>query len=499
MSDKTPTYTLAEGCPIASSSTAQTFRSNNTPASSAKSLVLLQDTQLIETLAHFSRERIPERVVHARAVGALGEFEVTKDISSLTNAKFLNGVGKKSKVVLRVSTVAPQAGAAETQRDVRGWAMKIFTEEGNQDFVFNSIPVFFVRDPIKFPSVNRSHKKNPATNATDNTMFWDYHNNNQEGTHAIMILFSNRGLPASIRTLNSYSGHTYKLVNDAGSFTYVKFHFKTNQGIKNLSQAEADRLAGEDPDYHTHDMFDAINKGDFPTWTLYIQTMTPEEAEKYKVDIFDMTKVWSHKDFPLHEVGKLTLNENPRNHFAQIEQAAFSPSTMVPGIAPTADPMLQARMFAYPDAARYRLGVNYQQLPCNAPISPVYSPYQRDGASRHDINYGDDPNYVNASLKKINFKGNRGANAVSDGGKHDEWVAGKVQGYTSEVKDEDFEQPREFWKTLGRSGPNEQRDLVNNICCHLGKAIPRVQKEAVETFKKVDAEFADQVKKGLKL
>ncbi|KFY69737.1 hypothetical protein V499_09789 [Pseudogymnoascus sp. VKM F-103] len=499
MSDKkTPTYTLAEGCPIASSSTAQTFRSKNTPASSAKSLVLLQDTQLIETLAHFSRERIPERVVHALAVGAWGEFEVTKDISSLTNAKFLNGVGKKSKVLLRVSAVAPQAGGAETQRDVRGWAMKIFTEEGNQDFVFNSIPVFFIRDPIKFPSVNRSHKKNPATNASDNTMFWDYHNNNQEGTHAIMILFSNRGIPASIRTLNSYSGHTYKLVNDDGNFTYVKFHFKTNQGVKNLRQADADKLAGENPDYHTDDLFGSIEKGDFPSWTLYIQTMKPDEAEKYRWDIFDMTKVWPHKDFPLQEVGKLTLNRNAQNYFAEIEQAAFSPSTMVPGIAPTADPMLQARMFAYPDAARYRLGVNYQQLPCNSPVSPVYSPYQRDGASRHDTNYGRDPNYVNASLKTVNFKGDRGANGVSDGG-HEEWVAGKVQGYATEVKDDDFEQPRMFWEMLGRTEPDEQRDLVSNICTHLGKAIPRVQKEAIQTFKKVDAGFADQVQKGLKL
>ncbi|KFZ19209.1 hypothetical protein V502_03775 [Pseudogymnoascus sp. VKM F-4520 (FW-2644)] len=211
-----------------------------------------------------------------------------------------------------------------------------------------------------------------------------------------------------------------------------------------------------------------------------------------------MTKVWPHKDFPLQEVGKLTLNRNAQNYFAEIEQAAFSPSTMVPGIAPTADPMLQARMFAYPDAARYRLGVNYQQLPCNSPVAPVYSPYQRDGASRHDTNYGGDPNYVNASLKAVNFKGNRGANGASDGG-HEEWVAGKIQGYATEVKDDDFEQPRMFWEMLGRSGPDEQRDLVSNICAHLGKAIPRVQKEAISTFLKVDTGFADQVQKGLKL
>ncbi|KFY16395.1 hypothetical protein V492_01380 [Pseudogymnoascus sp. VKM F-4246] len=467
MTEQVPTYTLAEGCPVASSSTAQAFRPGNATSTPGRSLALLQDTQLIETLAHFSRERIPERVVHASAVGAWGEFEVTKDVSTLTSAKFLNGIGKKSKVLLRVSTVGPERGAADSQRDVRGWAMKIFTEEGNQDFVFNDI-------------------------------FWDFHNNNPEGTHALMLLFSNRGQPASIRNLNSYSGHTYKLVKDDGAFTYVKFHFKSNQGIKNFTQAEAEEMAGKNPDFHMEDLYGSIEKGDYPSWTLYIQTMKPEEAEKYRWDIFDMTKVWPHKDFPLQEVGKLTLNRNVQNYFAEIEQAAFSPSTMVPGIAPSEDLMLQARMFAYPDAARYRLGVNYQQLPCNAAESSVYSPYQRDGAFRYNSNYGGDPNYVNSSLKEVKFKGRVGANNVSNGG-HNEWVRGKVAGYSSEVTDEDFEQPRMFWQVLGHSGPNEQSDLVNNICSHLGKAIPRVQHEAVAVFSKVDAGLAMQLKKGLKL
>ncbi|OXB37841.1 catalase [Cryptococcus neoformans] len=324
MTEKTPTYTLSEGCPIADATTAQ--RLGSCPV---KGLMLMQDTQLIETLAHFSRERIPERTVHASAVGAWGEFEVTHDNSDITSAAFLNGIGKKSKVLMRISTVGPEAGAAETVRDVRGWSMKIFTEEGNQDFVFNSIPVFFIRDPIKFPSVNRSHKRHPAKHIADSSMFWDFHNNDPEGTHAVMMLFSNRGLPYSLRQINGYSGHTYKLTKSDGSFVYVKLHFKSNQGVKGMTQAEGVRTAGEAPDFHSTDMWNAIERGDYPTWTLYAQVMKPEEAENYCWNIFDMTKVWPHKDFPLRPLGKLTLNRNPENYFSDIEQAAFSPSTMV--------------------------------------------------------------------------------------------------------------------------------------------------------------------------
>ena len=272
--------------------------------------MLLQDTQLIETLAHFARERIPDRVVHAHAVGAWGEFEVTHDVSHLTSANFLNGIGKKSKTLSRISTVGPGAGSADTIRDVRGWGLKIFTEEGNQDFVFNDIPVFFIRDPIKFPSLNRSHKRHPATNITDSTMFWDFHAQNQESIHALMILFSDRGTPKSVRHVNGYSGHTYKLTKPDGTFHYVKFHFKSNQGNDTLTDAQAKRLAGENPDSHAADLHDAIEAGNFPSWTLYIQVMTPQEAETYRWNIFDMTKVWPHADYPLQPVGKLTFNKN---------------------------------------------------------------------------------------------------------------------------------------------------------------------------------------------
>ncbi|WYZ46145.1 hypothetical protein EsH8_IX_000370 [Colletotrichum jinshuiense] len=457
----TPTYTLAEGVPYADPTTAQHFGGN-----SIKGLMLLQDTQLIETLAHFSRERIPERVVHARAVGAFGEFEVTHDVSQYTSAKFLNGIGKKSKVLLRVSTVGPERGSADTVRDVRGWGMKIFTEEGNQDWVFNDIPVFFVRDPIKFPSLNRSHKRNPRTNLTDATM---------EGIHALMHLFSGRGTPQSIRHLNSYSGHTYKLTKDDGTFYYVKIHIKTNQGVQNMTQDEAVKIAGENPDYHTADLFNAIEKGEFPSWNVYFQVMEPKDAEKYRWNIFDMTKVWPHSDYPLIPVGKLTLNKNPSNYFADIEQAAFSPSNMVQGFAPSADPMLQARMFAYNDAARYRLGVNYQQLPCNRAVSPVYCPYQRDGFMSFGDNYGGDPNYVRSDLKAVNFVGRQGASGYITGG-HEDWV-GQVSGFTSEVVDDDFAQARAFWDVLEKQ-EGEQENLVSNVAQHLGSAAPVVHEKA---------------------
>jgi catalase len=259
--------------------------------------------------------------------------------------------------------------------------------------VGNDLPVFFIRDPVKFPSLNRTHKKHPQTAVPDSTMFWDFHNNNAEGTHCLMHLFGQRGVPASLRNIVGYGVHTFKFGKpEDGTFKYVKIHFKPDAGVRNFEEDEAVRLAGEDPDYHVRDLYNAIERGDFPTWTMYLQIMDPKEAESYRWNIFDDTKIWPHKDYPLVPVGKLTLNKNPENHFADIEQAAFSPSNMVPGIGPSADIMLQARMFSYPDAARYRVGPNYQQLPCNR-AKYVYSPYQRDGPMRYDGNYGGEPDY----------------------------------------------------------------------------------------------------------
>lgn len=435
--------------------------------------MLLQDTQLIETLAHFNRERIPERVVHANAVGAWGEFEVTHDISHLTCASFLNGIGTKSKTLARISQTGIERGGPSNLRDVRGWSLKVYTEEGNQDFVFNSTPVFFIRDPIKFPSLNRSHKRHPATNCADPTMFWDFHSHNPESLHGLMHVLCDRGTPKSVRHVNAFSQHTYKLVSAAGDVTYVKFQFKTDQGVQTVSAAESARLCGADPDNHTRDLYEAIEAGDFPSWTLYIQAMTPAQAETYRWNIFDLTKVWPHADFPLLPVGKLTLNQNPANYFATIEQAAFSPSTMVPGIAATADPVLQARMFAYPDAARYRLGVNYQQLPVNRPVSKVYAPYQRDGFGTIGDNYGGEPNYVRSALREVRFVP-KAEGLVIGGGKHEEWVRGKVEDYSSEVTDEDYVQCTAFWRDVLGKQEGQQEIFVGNVAGHLRGADDRV-------------------------
>jgi catalase len=347
---------------------------------------------------------ISVRTVHAKAAGAWGEFEVTHDITDITSAAFLSEVGKKTKVLARLSTVAGEKGSSDTVRDIRGWAVKFYTDEGNYDIVGNDLPVFFIRDPVKFPSLNRSHKKHPQTNVPDSSMFWDFHNNNQEGIHCLMQLFGQRGVPASLRHINGYGVHTFKFGRpEDGTFKYVKIHFKPDAGNQTLEAAEAVRLAGVEPDYHVKDMYNAIEKGDFPTWTMYLQIMDPKEAETYRWNIFDATMIWPHKDYPLVPVGKLTLNKNPANHFQDIELAAFSPSTMVPGIGPSADIMLQARMFSYPDAARYRVGPNYQQLPPNK-AKYVYSPYQRDGPMRMDGNYGGEPDYGKIRIINASFR-----------------------------------------------------------------------------------------------
>ncbi|KAK9428654.1 catalase-domain-containing protein [Lipomyces doorenjongii] len=479
-------YTLAEGCPYASNITSVQVRNG-----SGGGLVLMQDTQLIETLAHFSRERIPERVVHAKAAGGYGVFEVTHDCSDITSASFLNAVGKKTEVLLRISTVGPERGSADTVRDVHGWGMKLYTDQGNLDWVFNNTPVFFVRDPIKFPSLNRSHKRNPRTNVPDANMFWDFHVGNPEGIHQIMHLFSDRGTPASLRHMNAYSGHTYKFTKEDGSFKYVKIHIKTQLGVKNFTRETAVKVAGENPDYLVQDLYDAIDTGNYPLWNVYVQVMDPREAENYKWNIFDMTKVWPHEDFPLRQIGRLTLNRNPQNYFTDIEQAAFSPSTMVPGIAPSADPMLQARMFAYPDAARYRLGVNYQQLPTNAARSPVYCPFQRDGFMNFSTNYGDDPNYVGSILRPTVFaaasKGNgRVASTITE---HEKWV-GEACSFATQITEEDFEQATALWEILGRE-PGHQERFIGNVADHLrGVTDSRLRNMVYVLFSHVNAGLA---------
>ncbi|KFG84386.1 hypothetical protein MANI_010743 [Metarhizium anisopliae] len=474
-----PVFTLAEGQPLSDPSVSTTL-----PLFGGGSLTTLGDTLLLETLAHFNRERIPERVVHAKATGAWGEFEVTnKDISSLTTAKFLSSPGKKTQVLFRLSTVGGEKGSADTVRDVRGFAIKFFTEQGNFDIVGNDIPVFFVRDPVRFPSLNRSHKKHPATNRPDWTMFWDFHVNQPESAHSLMHLFSTRGIPDSIRRVNGFGVHTFKLVDNEGNFKYCKFHFRPAQGIGHLSDQEAERMAGVDADFHTKDLWDAIARGNFPVWKLYIQVMEPRDAEKHGRKVFDITKVWPHKEFPLIEVGQMTLTQNPKNFFAEIEQAAFSPSNLVPGIAASPDPMLQARMFAYPDAQRYRLGVNYAQLPPNRPTAAVYAPYERDGVTTSS-NYGGDANYVRGTLGP-----GVASRSATTQIRHLERVHSSATLGLNElaVTEEDFEQPRVLWQKVFDEA--ERTRWISAVSGTL-RGVPPPLREAVRAlFSRVDAQI----------
>jgi len=365
----------------------------NTMTAGEHGPALLQDVHLVEKLAHFDRERIPERVVHAKGAGAHGYFEVTHDVTKYTRAAFLSEVGKRTEVFARFSTVGGEKGSADSERDPRGFAVKFYTEEGNYDFVGNNTPVFFIRDPLKFPDFIHTQKRHPAKNTKDPDMFWDFLSLTPESAHQVTILFSDRGTPRSYRHINGYSGHTFMWYNAGGEYYWVKIHFKTDQGIQNLTRQEATRLAGEDPDYATRDLYQAIERGEYPSWSVYAQIMTPEQVRRYRFDSFDITKVWRHADAPLNPVGRMVLDRNPVNYFAEVEQSAFSPGNLVPGIGPSPDKMLQGRLFSYHDTHRHRLGPNYHLLPINAPRAAPMTSYQRDGAMRVDDGGGAGPNY----------------------------------------------------------------------------------------------------------
>ncbi|MEB6589546.1 catalase [Pseudomonas asiatica] len=375
--------TTASGAPVADN--------QNSRSAGPRGPLLLDDFHLIEKLAHFNRENIPERRVHAKGSGAYGTFTVTRDITGYTSAKLFEAVGKQTETFLRFSTVGGERGSADTERDPRGFAVKFYTEEGNWDIVGNNTPVFFIRDPLKFPDFIHTQKRHPQSNLKNAQMMWDFWSHSPEALHQVTILFSDRGIPDGYRHMHGFGSHTYSLINAKGERTWVKWHFKTQQGIKNLAPAEAARLAGSDPDYAQRDLFEAIERGDCPRWTVCIQVMSEAEAASRDENPFDVTKTWSQKDYPLIEVGVLELNRNPLNYFAEVEQAAFGPSNMVPGVGLSPDRMLQGRVFAYADAHRYRVGTNHQQLPVNAPRCPVNS-YQRDG-SMATGSYGSAPNY----------------------------------------------------------------------------------------------------------
>lgn len=383
-----PTLTNEAGAPVAQNQRSQTAGRNGP--------TLLQDHHLLEKLARFNRERIPERVVHAVGSGAYGTLEVTNpDVAKWTKAKLFSAKGKKTPVFLRFSTVAGSKGAADTARDPRGFALKFYTEDGNWDLVGNNTPTFFLRDGIKFPDFIHSQKYDPFTNRQEPDNVWDFFSHSPETVHQFIWLHGDRGLPASWRHMDGFGSHTFRWINAKGETFWVKFHFKTDQGIKNLTGEEAARLGGNDPQALQKDLYQAIGRGEFPSWTMKVQVMPAADAKGYRFNPFDLTKVWPYKDYPLITVGTLKLDRVPDNYFAEVEQSAFDPAAFVPGIGPSPDPMLQARLFAYGDAARYRLGINHTRLPVNSPqgVPGGARNYGRDGGMRFDGNGGRSKNY----------------------------------------------------------------------------------------------------------
>ncbi len=359
----------------------------NTMTAGPRGPVLLQDVWYLEKLAHFDREVIPERRMHAKGSGAYGTFTVTHDITRYTRAKVFSEVGKKTDLFVRFSTVAGERGAADAERDIRGFAVKFYTEEGNWDLVGNNTPVFFLRDPLKFPDLNHAVKRDPRTNLRSALNNWDFWSSLPEALHQVTVVMSDRGIPASYRHMHGFGSHTFSLISAKRECYWVKFHFHTQQGIKNLTDEEAAVVIGKCRESHQRDLYESIEKGDFPRWTLFIQVMPEKDAANYRFHPFDLTKVWLKKDYPLIEVGVMELNRNPENYFAEVEQSAFNPANVVPGIGFSPDKMLQGRLFSYGDAQRYRLGVNHHQIPVNAPRCPYHS-YHRDGSMRVDGNYG---------------------------------------------------------------------------------------------------------------
>ncbi|TWV98018.1 catalase [Chitinophaga pinensis] len=376
------------------------FEHENSMTAGARGPILLQDFILHEKMAHFNRERIPERVVHAKGSGAYGTFTVTHDITAFTKAKLFDTIGKQTRVFVRFSTVGGEKGSADSERDPRGFAVKFYTEEGNWDLVGNNTPIFFIKDPKKFSDFIHTQKRDPRTNTKSATMVWDFWSLNPESLHQVLILMSDRGTPVSYRHMHGFGSHTFSFLNKDNERFYVKFHFITEQGIKNFTNEEAAEMRGKDPDHAQRDLVESIDKGDFPKWKLKVQIMPEAAAKTYIWNPFDLTKVWPHADYPLVDVGVMELNENPDNYFAHVEQAAFAPAHVVDGIGYSPDKMLQGRLLSYPDAHRYRLGVNYEQIPVNRCPFAVNN-YHRDGAMRVDGNGGSHPNYFPNSFGNI--------------------------------------------------------------------------------------------------
>jgi catalase len=480
MAKKNKTLTGAFGSPVGNDL--------NTVTAGPRGPALMQDVHLLEKLSHFDRERIPERVVHAKGAGAFGYFEVTADVTGYTRAAFLSEVGKKTEVFARFSTVGGEKGSADSERDPRGFAIKFYTEEGNYDMTGNNTPVFFIRDPLKFPDFIHTQKRDPATNLKSPTMAWDFWSLTPESMHQVTILFSDRGTPATYRNMNGYSSHTYKWYNAEGEYFWVQYHFKTDQGIRNLTGPEAEEMR-KTPDHATQDLFDAIEAGDYPSWTLEMQILTPEQAEDFGWDIFDITKVWPHKEVPPITVGKLVLNRNPENYFADVEQAAFNPSNLVPGIGVSPDKMLQGRLFSYHDTHLHRLGPNYHLIPVNQAKNAPENNYQRDAAMRVDANGGSGPNYWPNS-----FGGPAPDNVSLE---PDIPLHGVGARHEFAHENDDFVQPGNLYRHVMTE--QDRTNLVDNILGSMESVPNHIQLRQCALFYKADEDYGTRVAKGLGL
>jgi catalase len=480
MTDKPPPTTTDAGIPVASDEFSLTVGPDGP--------ILLHDQYLIEQMANFNRERIPERQPHAKGSGAFGVFETTEDVSAYTRAALFQP-GITTEMLARFSTVAGESGSPDTWRDPRGFALKFYTAEGNYDMVGNNTPIFFVRDPMKFQHFIRSQKRRADNGLRDHDMQWDFWTLSPESAHMVTWLMGDRGIPRTYRHMNGYSSHTYMWVNAAGEKFWVKYHFKTDQGIEHLTQAEADRLAGEQPDYHRKDLFEAIRDGDFPSWTLYVQIMPFEEANTYRFNPFDLTKVWPHGDYPLVKVGTMTLNRNLTDFHTEMEQAAFEPNNLVPGIGLSPDKMLLARGFSYADAHRARLGVNYKQIPVNTPRAPVHS-YSKDGVMR-TINVTD-PVYAPNSYGGPQADPSQTDNAGL-------WAAdGDMvrSAYTPRPDDDDYGQAAAQVRQVLDDDARER--LVSNVAGHLSEGVSdEVLTRAFEYWKNIDQDIGERVEKAV--
>ncbi len=476
----TPTMTTSSGRPVGDN--------QNSVSAGARGPLLLQDYLLFEKMAHFNRERVPERVVHAKGSGAYGTFTVTHDITKYTSAKLFSKVGNQCELIARFSTVGGEKGSADTARDPRGFAVKFYTEEGNWDMVGNNTPIFFIRDPLKFGDFIHTQKRCPQSNLKSPTMMWDFWSLSPESLHQVSFLFSDRGTPDGYRHMNGYSSHTFSLINAKNELFFVKWHFKTAQGNKTLSAAEAERLAGSDPDYSQRDLFHSIEKGNFPKWNVKIQVMPESEVDNFHFNPFDLTKVWPHGDYPLIDVGVMELNRNPVNYFAEIEQSAYNPVNIVPGMGYSPDKMLQARLVSYPDAHRYRIGVNYEALPVNRPRCPVHT-YNRDGAMRFDDNGGSAPNYEPNS-----FGGPKENPQYMD---RPESLSGEPAArynHRHDKNQDDYAQVTAFWNMLK---PDERERLVENIAGGLGQTSREIQLRQLPHFYKAHKDYGAAVEKAL--